>query len=221
MALSELASAFKARNLGWEKQLVCFSSSGGMKPRPTVAQVFRHLSSVPMRLLERTHNEILLAAACDLIGVSISFTEIALLDKSSVPHWKSIIEMGLRHKSTIVRGSAIKAFGSVSGLVDCSDDLLRLIRELRVGLPPMQQSLGTLVGGLDYKAFRHGVENALAFILESVDYKVRDGTFVQYFRLTHAHVLVVPFHQQHRSAKELLRFASLDSYELARPDTES
>jgi len=125
-----------------------------------------------MKVLQGTRNEILLAAACDLIGVSISHAEITLLDKSSVPHWKTIIEIGLRHRNVLVQESATKAFGAVSQLVDCSNDLTRLIQEFRVGLPPMQQSLGTLVGVLDYEAFPHGLENALTFILESVDRKV-------------------------------------------------
>lgn len=139
----------------------------------TFAQVFRYLSRVPMEVLQSTRNEILLAAACDLIGVSISPTEITLPDKSSVPHWKLVIEMGLRHRNVVIRESAAKAFGSVSRLVDCSDDLIRLIRELRVGLSPMRQSLGTLVGVVDYRVFPRGLENALTFILESVDCKVR------------------------------------------------
>ena len=126
-----------------------------------------------MKVLQGPRNEILLAAACDLIGVSISSSEVALLDKSSVPHWKSIIELGLRHRNEPVQESATKAFGSVSRLVDCSNDLTRLIRELRVGLPPMQRSIGTLVGVLDYEAFPHCLESALTFILESVDHKVR------------------------------------------------
>ena len=128
-----------------------------------------------MEVLRGTRNEILLAAACDLIGISISSAEISLLDESSVPHWKSIIEIGLRHRNVPVQESATKAFGAVSRLADCSNDLTRLIRELRVGLSPMKQSLGTLVGVLDYKAFPHGLENALTFVLESVDRKVRAG----------------------------------------------
>jgi len=128
-----------------------------------------------MKVLQGTRNEILLDGACDLIRVTISLTEIKLLEKSSVPHWKSIIEIGLRHRNVSVQESATKAFGAVSQLVDCSSDLTRFIREFRVGLPPMQQSLGTLVGVLDYKAFPHGLENALTFILESIDRKVRAG----------------------------------------------
>lgn len=134
--------------------------------------MFCYLSFVPLKLLQNTRNDILLAAACDLIGVSISSAELALLDESSVPHWKLIIETGLRCRSPVIQESATKAFGSVSGLIDCSEDLTRLIREFRVGLPPMQRSLGTLVGVLDYRAFAHGLENALTFILESVDHKV-------------------------------------------------
>ena len=142
---------------------------------PTATQVFRYLSGVPIKALQGTRNEILLAAACDLIGVSITSMEIALLNESPAPHWKSIIEIGLRHRNASVQESATKAFGAVSRLVDCSNDLTRLIRELRVGLPPMQQSLCTLVGVLDYKSFPHGLENSLTFILESVDRKVRLG----------------------------------------------
>ena len=147
--------------------------SDNEESEPTAAKAFRYLSGVPMRVLQATRNEILLAAACDLIGVSISHAEIVLQDKSSVPHWKSIVEIGLRHRNVSVQESATKAFGAVSRLVDCSNDLTRLIRELRTGLPPMQQSLGILVGVLDYKAFPHGLENALTFILESVDRRVR------------------------------------------------
>jgi hypothetical protein len=159
-----------------ERQQVRLSSSGCTNLGLIVTQAFRYLSEVPTKVLQGTRNETLLAAACDLIGASISSAEITLLDNSSVPTWKSIIEAGLRNRSVSVQESATKAFGSVSQLVDCSDDLTRLIRELRVGLPPMQQSLGTLVGVLDYKAFPHGLENALAFILESVDRKVRMGS---------------------------------------------
>lgn len=140
---------------------------------PTISQVFRYLSYVPMKVLQNTRNEILVAAACDFIAVSISSTEITPLRQSSVPHWKSIVEMGLRHRNGVIRESAAGAFGSVSRLADCSDDLTRLIRELRVGLPPMQQSLGTLVGVLDYRTFSHGLDNALTFIIESVDDKVQ------------------------------------------------
>ncbi|KAF9779616.1 TBCD protein [Thelephora terrestris] len=154
VALNELASCFKSRGLEEERQ-----------------QAFRYLSELPTKVLQGTRNEMPLAAACDLIGASISSVEITLLDNSSVPNWRSIIEAGLRNRSVSVQESATKAFGSVSQLVDCSDDLTRLIRELRAGLPPMQQSLGTLVGVLDYKSFPHGLENALAFILESVDRK--------------------------------------------------
>ena len=153
---------------------MCGKSDSG-ELGPTAPQVFRYLSGVPMRVLQSVRNEILSAAACDLIGASISHAEITLLDKSSVPHWKSVIEIGLRHRNVLVQESATKAFGAVSRLVDCSNDLTRLIQELRVGLPPMQRSLGTLVGVLDYKAFPDGLENALAFILESVDRKVRAG----------------------------------------------
>ena len=128
-----------------------------------------------MEVLQSARNEIILAAACDIIGASISSTEIELLDKSSVPHWRSIIEIGLRHRNAGVQESATKAFGAVSQLADCSSDLTRLIQELRVGLPPMQKSLGILVGVLDYKAFPHGLEKALTFILESVDRKVCAG----------------------------------------------
>ena len=137
--------------------------------------MFRYLSEVPITVLQGARNEIVLAAACDLIGASISSTEIALLDGSSVPHWKSIIEIGLRNRNAPVQESATKAFGAVSRLVDCSGDLTRLIRELRVGLSPMQRSIGTLVGVLDYKTFPHGLDNALTFILESVDRTVRVG----------------------------------------------
>lgn len=169
-----------------------------------------------MRTLQATRNEILLTAACDLIGASISHAEIVLQDQSSVPHWKTIVEVGLRHRNASVQESATKAFGAVSRLVDCSSDLARLIREFRVGLSPMQQSLGILVGELDYQAFPHGLENALTFILESVDRKVRTRALHCAPRLTGSPV--TPLSAQHRGAEELLRITSPHACECAGPD---
>ena len=155
-----------------------------------------------MKVLQNTRNDTLLAAACDLIGASISHAEIVLLQKSSVPHWRSIIEAGLRHRNEVVRGSAARAFGCVSRLVDCSEDLRRFICEFRVGLPPVQQSLGTLVGVLDYKAFPHGFKDALTFILESVDRKVCEGP--PCYLPVNGYIPVTSLSEKRRSAEELL-----------------
>jgi hypothetical protein len=65
----------------------------------------------------------------------------------------------------------------------------------------MQRSIGTLVGVLDYKAFPHGLENALTFILESVDRKVRVGLRTVFW-LTVLSVISLP--EQHRGTEELL-----------------
>lgn len=59
------------------------------------------------------------AAACSLIASSISASEIDL-EKTSVPHWRKIVDIGLKSRSTIVQEAAATAMAAVSKLVDCS-----------------------------------------------------------------------------------------------------
>jgi tubulin-specific chaperone D len=70
-------------------------------------------------------HEQLTAAACALIGASISVEEIQLGDATNVPSWRKILDFGLKHRSVMVQEEASRAMASVSRLVDCSAIVIR------------------------------------------------------------------------------------------------
>jgi tubulin-specific chaperone D len=46
--------------------------------------------------------------------------EIKLEHEASVPHWRKIVDIGLRHRSRLVQEAAAQAMATVSKLVNCS-----------------------------------------------------------------------------------------------------
>jgi len=78
------------------------------------------LAKVPQDVIQAPRNELVAAAACQLIASSISIIEIQLDHKASVPHWRKIVDVGLRHRSRLVQEAAAQAMATVSKLVDCS-----------------------------------------------------------------------------------------------------
>lgn len=87
--------------------------------------MFAHLKYIPESTLTTTRNELVAAAACRLIANSITLTEINLADRSSVPNWRKIIDIGLKHRSTIVQEAAASAMAAASNLTDISADVTR------------------------------------------------------------------------------------------------
>ena len=71
-------------------------------------------------MIQSPRHELVTAAACRLIASSISLSEIQLEQRSSVPHWRKIIDIGLKHRDSDVQEAAAEALGEVSKLVDCS-----------------------------------------------------------------------------------------------------
>lgn len=72
-------------------------------------------------------NEIVTAAACELIASSITLKEIMLEGQCSVPHWRTIIDLGLKHRKSTVQVAAASALAEVSRLVDCSAVVQRYV----------------------------------------------------------------------------------------------
>lgn len=68
--------------------------------------------------------------------------------------------------------AAAAALAAVSGLVDCSALVQRLINDYESGSPLMQQSLARVLGVLNYARFRHGIVDAVKCLLRMVDRKV-------------------------------------------------
>lgn len=88
-------------------------------------QLFTFLADVPFDTIQSPRQELITAAACHLIAQSISIREIELDNESSVPHWRKIIDIGLKHRAVLVQEAASAAMGQISKLVDCSPVLQR------------------------------------------------------------------------------------------------
>ena len=73
-----------------------------------------------MDVIQTPRNEVVAAAACALIASSITKNDITQEDGLSVPHWRKIVDVGLRHRSRTVQEAGARAMAAVSKLVDCS-----------------------------------------------------------------------------------------------------
>ncbi|KAI0822273.1 TBCD protein [Trametes gibbosa] len=152
LALTELATAFGISQ-GYE---------------PERRQVFASLSTVPLRTIQSQRQDLIAEAACRLISTSITFPETQHA-QSTVPHWRNVVDSGLKSRSVAVQEAAAAALAAVSRLVDCSAVVNRLISDFEAGSPEMQQSLARVLGVLDYKAHPHGIEAAVRCLLRMVD----------------------------------------------------
>ncbi|TDL17863.1 ARM repeat-containing protein [Rickenella mellea] len=130
-------------------------------------QAFTYLALIPSTTILSPRNVLITEAACKLIAESISPKEIELNEASSVPHWKTIIDEGLKSRNTTVQEAAATALASTSRLVDCSQVVQRLIRTFKS--TTMQQSLAHVLGLLDYTSFNHDREEAVRRLLDGVD----------------------------------------------------
>ncbi|KAI0061711.1 TBCD protein [Artomyces pyxidatus] len=152
LALAEIASAY--------------SESGEMEKLRS--DIFTYLADAPFGMIESSRHELVTAAACELIASSISLEEIQLSTRSTVPHWRKVVDVGLKHRNSTVQEAASNAMNVVSRLVDCSATVQRYASVHLAGAPMLQQSLARLLGRLDYTAHPHGISEALDCLLESV-----------------------------------------------------
>lgn len=150
-----------------------------------ISKAFTYLALIPSNTILSPRNVLITEAACKLIAESISLKEIELNEASSVPHWKTIIDEGLKSRNTLVQDAAAMALASTSRLVDCSQVVQRyvlfflrffkftnkncftLIRTFKS--TTMQQSLAHVLGLLDYTAFNHDREEAVRRLLDGVE----------------------------------------------------
>ena len=72
-----------------------------------------------------TRNDLVVAASCQLIADSMTVTEIGLGEGSSVRLWRKILDVGLKHRGTIVQEAAADAMRRISDLTDSSADVSR------------------------------------------------------------------------------------------------
>ncbi|KAH9922790.1 ARM repeat-containing protein [Epithele typhae] len=157
LALTELGSAFHGSP--FKEQL-----------EPERRKLFSALSNVPLTLIKSVRQDLVAAAACQLIAAAISTSETQH-NHTSVPFWRQVVDTGLRSKTQTVQEAAAVALAAVSHLVNCSAVLERLVKEFEKGTSHMQQSLARVLGVLDYAAYPHGVQAAVQCLLRMVDRK--------------------------------------------------
>ena len=74
---------------------------------------------MPTNVIESPRHDLVTAGACNLIANGISSAEINS-EGTSVPHWRKVVDIGLKSKNTNVQEAAASAMAAVSKLVDCS-----------------------------------------------------------------------------------------------------
>ncbi|KAI0086506.1 ARM repeat-containing protein [Irpex rosettiformis] len=162
LTLTELAIAYK-----------------GAEPQDRVEfklrELFSLLSKVSPSTIQSIRNELITSAACHLIASSITLPEIEQPTRSSVPHWRSIIDFALKSAVVLVQESAADAMAAVSVLMDCNAQVERFIQEAKSGTAALQQSVCRMLGGLDYNSHPEALKIALAFLLACVDRSAPTG----------------------------------------------
>ncbi|EKM79449.1 hypothetical protein AGABI1DRAFT_120846 [Agaricus bisporus var. burnettii JB137-S8] len=129
-------------------------------------KTFSYLSFVDKDVIFGSRNGTVVAAACQLIGNAITLAEIELKERSSVLDWKKIIDHGLRYRLETVQAAAAAAYAAISEREDLSDDIRRLIKDLKSGLPIFQQSLANVLGLIDYNKCQRSLSPSLGYLLD-------------------------------------------------------
>ncbi|TFK74799.1 TBCD protein [Pluteus cervinus] len=152
-----------------EIALACREHDPPDRVTESMRKIYAHLSRVPQDVLYNPRNETVTAAACRLLANTITPAEIEAGEQSTYPHWRKLLEAGLKHRSENVQQEAAAAMNQISKLIDCSDMIKRLIKELKTSTPPVQQSLGRFLGVVDYHTHAECLEPAISCLLESID----------------------------------------------------
>ncbi|TRM60520.1 armadillo-type protein [Schizophyllum amplum] len=158
LALAEVAGAYRQRLDGPDLEV-------------RLHDIFSRLALVKTTTLTSPRNELVTAEACRLMAATLTLSEVQANDKGAVPHWRKVVEDGLRHRSTTVQEEAASAFAALSGLVDCTDTVKRLIKELRSGSLSARPSVGRMLGVLRYDLHGNALPKAVECLLECVDAK--------------------------------------------------
>ncbi|KAG6918759.1 hypothetical protein DXG01_011950 [Tephrocybe rancida] len=157
LALSEIAIAYSKSD-----------DHGSQEAR--MREIFRCLARIPFDILVGSRNAIVTAAACRLISITLTLPDV-LPESTSIPQWNGIVDYGLKHRLPLVQEAAAGAIRSLSRIVDCSNTVKRLVL-LPLLLPlltTVQQSLGTLLGTVDYSTYNNALPEAITCVLEFVN----------------------------------------------------
>ena len=91
--------------------------------RSTPTQIFGNLSRVSFDKIRAFRNHLVTAAACRLIASTLTIEEIDAGDATSVPNWRKIVDVGIRHRKEEVQDAAAAAMGTWSRLADCENEI--------------------------------------------------------------------------------------------------
>ncbi|KAK0503901.1 TBCD protein [Armillaria luteobubalina] len=148
LALTELSIACRDR------------ASSEVEREQQMRDIFKYLAIVPHAVLVGSRNEIVTAAACQLIASTVTLAEISMGPSTSVPKWRQVVDFGLKHRRVPVQEAAAMAMASISKLVDC-------FTTLRSGSFSSQQSLGRVLGVIDYDSFPKCLPDSISCLLDS------------------------------------------------------
>ncbi|EIW80977.1 ARM repeat-containing protein [Coniophora puteana RWD-64-598 SS2] len=155
--------------LGLTDLAKAFNEATDAKSLQCRGKIFASLELVPPAILNSPRNELVMVAACHLIATSISHEELA--GKATSPHWRKVIDLSLRHRSSVVQEAAAEAMKALSRLEDCSTQIQQLIAEFIKGAPHIQQSLCRVLGVFDYRTYPQSLRSVIDCLLQSIDSK--------------------------------------------------
>ncbi|KAK0201710.1 tubulin folding cofactor D C terminal-domain-containing protein [Desarmillaria ectypa] len=102
LALTELSIACRDR------------ASSEVEREQQMRNIFKYLAIVPHTVLVGSRNEIVTAAACQLIASTVTLAEIRMGPNRSVPKWRQVIDFGLKHRRVPVQEAAAMAMASIN-----------------------------------------------------------------------------------------------------------
>ncbi|KAG6890812.1 hypothetical protein C0995_003245 [Termitomyces sp. Mi166 len=102
-------------------------------------EIFRCLVHIPFDILVGPRNAIVTAAACRLISITITLPELQP-ETTSIPQWKKIVDHSLKNRIPLVQEAGADAMAS--------------------------QSLGILLGAIDYSVHDNALLDAVACLLK-------------------------------------------------------
>ncbi|KIJ54812.1 hypothetical protein M422DRAFT_24702 [Sphaerobolus stellatus SS14] len=130
--------------------------------------LFTQVTKMFPGLLQKRSNELAVSAACLFISNALSLSAIEV-DPSPTSPWRKVIDVGLRYRTTDVQEAATMAWQAMSELVDCTEEVMRYVKEFPKASPIFQQSFAHAFGMLAYDKYDHAVTEVLDCLLSAVD----------------------------------------------------
>jgi tubulin-specific chaperone D len=123
--LAELAGAYKC-SAHSEQTVACVRKVFALlyvlklsKDFNTEEQIFGYLSKLSLNIVQAYRNELVAAAACEVIANSATLEDLQITDNER-PQWRPIIDFALRSSNVVLQEAVTHAMEAISKLLDCS-----------------------------------------------------------------------------------------------------